>query len=91
MGLGCRALGRFHHLVVIYQENHSFDNLYGEWGSVAGQAVDGVANAEPAHTQQVAQDGTPYACLQNDVRRSATPTARLPHVGNRAVATDKLR
>ena len=44
------ALGRFHHLVVIYQENHSFDNLYGEWGSVAGQAVDGVANAEPAHT-----------------------------------------
>ena len=44
------AVGRFHHLVVIYQENHSFDNLYGEWGSVAGQAVDSVANAEPAHT-----------------------------------------
>lgn len=68
------ALGRFHHLVVIYQENHSFDNLYGEWGSVAGQAVDGVANAEPAHTQQVAQDGTPYACLpQNDVNLTSPP------------------
>lgn len=26
--------GGYKHLVVIYQENHSFDNLYGSWGSV---------------------------------------------------------
>ena len=25
------------HLVVIYEENHSFDNLYGEWGAVNGR------------------------------------------------------
>ena len=27
-------IGGFKHLVVIYEENHSFDNLYGTWGSV---------------------------------------------------------
>src|SRR5436305_644969 len=26
-------LGHFKHIVVIYEENHSFDNLYGLWGS----------------------------------------------------------
>jgi phospholipase C len=51
------------HLVVIYQENHSFDNLYGTW-----EGVNGVANADAAHSRQVGQNGTPYACLlQNDV------------------------
>src|SRR4051812_32851809 len=34
--------GGFKHLVVIYLENHSFDNLYGGWGSVNGQPVDGL-------------------------------------------------
>jgi acid phosphatase len=51
------------HVVVIYQENHSFDNLYGGW-----ERVNGLADADAAHTTQVAQDGTPYSCLlQNDV------------------------
>src|SRR6478735_12284467 len=60
------------HIVVIYEENHSFDNLYGGWGAVNGQAVDGLAAADPAHTTQVAQDGTPYTCLpQNDVNLAA--------------------
>ena len=60
--------GGYKHLVVIYEENHSFDNLYGGWGSVNGQHVDGLSQATPAKTTQVAQDGTPYQCLlQNDV------------------------
>src|SRR6478736_5559224 len=60
--------GGYKHLVVIYEENHSFDNLYGGWGPVNGQHVEGLAAADPAHTTQVAQDGTPYTCLpQNDV------------------------
>jgi acid phosphatase len=64
-------LGRSKHLVVIYEENHSFDNLYGEWGPVNGQPVDGVP-ADPV--RQVAQDGTPYACLpQNDVNLTSPP------------------
>lgn len=56
-------LGKIDHIVVIYQENHSFDNLYGGW-----EHVDGLAAADPAHTTQIDQAGNPYACLpQNDV------------------------
>jgi len=48
-------------------ENHSFDNLYGIWGSVNGKPVNGLANADAAHATQVNQGGTPYLCLlQND-------------------------
>src|SRR3954451_25070381 len=62
------------HIVVIYQENHSFDNLYGLWGSVNGQEVNGIPQATLGHTIQVAQDGTPYTCLkQNDVNLKAPP------------------
>jgi phospholipase C len=60
--------GGYKHLVVIYEENHSFDNLYGLWGDVRGQHVDGLADATAAQSTQVAQDGTAYGCLmQNDV------------------------
>jgi phospholipase C len=61
-------LGHYKHLVVIYEENHSFDNLYGGWGDVGGHAVVGRSAADAAHTTQVSQAGTPYTCLrQNDV------------------------
>jgi phospholipase C len=33
---GTPAVNAFTHIVVIYQENHSFDNLYGLWGKVNG-------------------------------------------------------
>ena len=64
-------------LVVIYEENHSFDNLYGDWGRVGGQIVNGLQNATSATTTQVAQDGTAYQCLlQNDVNlTSPSPLA----------------
>ncbi|GAC1441184.1 MAG: acid phosphatase [Mycobacteriales bacterium] len=56
------------HIVVIYEENHSFDNLYGGWGDVNGQHVNGLTDATAAERQQVGQDGTPLSCLaQNDV------------------------
>jgi acid phosphatase len=57
-------LGNYKHLVVIYEENHSFDNLYGTWGDVNGQHVVGLADADAAHTTQVAQTGVPYTCLK---------------------------
>ena len=61
--------GGFKHLVVIYEENHSFDNLYGGWGSVDGQAVDGTQSVP-----QIAQDGTTYSCLpQVDVNLASPP------------------
>ena len=56
-------MDRVKHIVVIYEENHSFDNLYGGW-----EGVDGRSRADAAHTRQVSQAGTPYQCLlQNDV------------------------
>ena len=57
-------LGNYKHIVVIYEENHSFDNLYGLWGDVNGQHLAGLADADAAHRIQVAQNGTPYKCLK---------------------------
>jgi acid phosphatase len=57
-------LGHFKQIVVIYEENHSFDNLYGNWGSVGGQHVVGRSDADPDHTLQIAQDGSTYDCLR---------------------------
>jgi acid phosphatase len=64
-----KKLGKVNHIVVIYQENHSFDNLYGSW-----EGVNGLAQADPAHTIQVSQAGVPYDCLlQNDVKLTSPP------------------
>src|SRR5580765_2252796 len=64
-------LDKIKHIVVIYEENHSFDNLYGGW-----EGVDGIANADPAHTTQVSQSGVPFSCLlQNDVNLTSPPLA----------------
>jgi acid phosphatase len=57
-------LDHYKHLVVIYEENHSFDNLYGLWGDVNDQHVVGIADADASHTTQVAQTGVPYTCLK---------------------------
>src|SRR6476661_3276662 len=65
--------GGFKHLVVIYEENHSFDNLYGGWGPVDGQHVNGRFHATAARQTQVAQDGTPYSCLLQDDANLASP------------------
>src|SRR5689334_18677836 len=67
-------LGPFTHLVVIYQENHSFDNLYAGWGRVGAQRVDG--RGAPGYARrsvQVRQDGTPYRCLYQNDPSLATP------------------
>jgi len=68
-GAGSDRLSRINHIVVIYQENHSFDNLYGSW-----EGVNGLRNAPAARTIQVNQAGTPYQCLlQNDVNLTSPP------------------
>ena len=69
-------LDGFKHIVVIYEENHSFDNLYGNWGPVGGRHVVGRSDASAARTRQVAQDGTPYDCLlMTDVNLMSPPLA----------------
>jgi acid phosphatase len=64
-----QQLRKIGHLVVIYEENHSFDNLYGGW-----ERVNGRSNADAAHTTQIGQGGAPYTCLlQNDVNLASPP------------------
>ena len=66
--------GGYKHLVVIYEENHSFDNLYGSWGEVRGQHVEGLADATSAKRTQVDQFGTAFTCLQQvDVNLTSPP------------------
>ena len=68
-GHGRDALSRIKHIVVIYEENHSFDNLYGGW-----EGVNGLSNADAARTNQIAQNGLLYTCLlQNDVNLTSPP------------------
>ncbi len=55
------------HIVVIYEENHSFDNLFGGW-----ERVNGLKEATPQ--KQVAPDGSVLPCLpQNDVNLTSPP------------------
>jgi acid phosphatase len=81
-----KPLGSFQHLVVIYEENHSFDNLYGLWGTVGTDAVQGLASLPAGRTVQVDQSGNPYQCLlqtdinlRTSVQGPATGTTTLPN------------
>jgi acid phosphatase len=68
------ALGNINHIVVIYQENHSFDNLYGTW-----ERVNNLRHASAFNTLQVNQAGVTYTCLkQNDVNLVEPPPPRPP-------------
>ena len=70
---GPDPLRKINHIVVIYEENHSFDNLYGTW-----EGVNGLANADAAHTAQLDQTGAPYSCLlQLDVNLTAPPLTKV--------------
>jgi acid phosphatase len=52
------SVGRIEHIVVIYAENRSFDNLYGLF-----PGANGIANATPARYSQVDRDGRPLPHL----------------------------
>jgi acid phosphatase len=63
------SLRNFKHIVVIYEENHSFDNLYGGW-----EGVNGLGSVDISRTTQVNQAGQPYGCLlQDDVNLTSPP------------------
>jgi phospholipase C len=64
------SLAGIDHLVVIYQENHSFDNLYGSFPGAKGLSSAGSA------ATQVTLAGTPYKCLpQTDSHLTSPPLA----------------
>src|SRR5881296_1339289 len=61
--------GAINHIVVIYEENHSFDNLYGGW-----EGVNGRSSATAATWLQVSQGGVTFNCLkQLDVNLTSPP------------------
>src|SRR3979411_130458 len=63
---GGSQLSKINHIVVIYEENHSFDNLYGGWEGVNGRSPGARGST------QINQAGNAYACLlQNDVNRTS--------------------
>jgi len=71
-------------IVVIYEENHSFDNLYGGW-----EGVNGLGDADAAHSTQVNQAGTPYSCLlQNDANLATPPLSATCHDATTATPFD---
>jgi phospholipase C len=66
---------------VIYEENHSFDNLYGGW-----EGVRGLSDADAAHTKQVNQGGTAFTCLLQVDKNLASPPL-LPTCHDTTTAT----
>ena len=66
-------LNKIKHVVVIYLENHSFDNLYGQF-----PGANGLSNAPQSKIIQVDSSGKPYTFLPAIPGTSAFPT-NLPN------------
>lgn len=64
---------KINHIVVVYMENHSFDNLWGQF-----EGANGLADAKKSNITQVDEGGTPYAFLPAIPRSSAFPV-NLPN------------
>ena len=95
---GPTVVGPYKHLVVIYEENHSFDNLYGGWGTVDGQQVDGLADASRCTPPRSPRTATPTgACCRTTStwRRPPLPTTcvdpRARRAGERTSPTSRSR
>jgi phospholipase C len=69
---GADVLSKINHIVVIYQENWSFDSLYGSFPGANGLAKD--ASTVP----QVDKNGQPYSALPPIVNTNLKPPAPDP-------------
>jgi phospholipase C len=67
------AAQKVKYLIIVYQENWSFDSLYGKF-----PGVDGLANAKPENTIQVDQKGVPYPSLPVSINDSKKPYSEIP-------------
>ncbi|WP_051380442.1 acid phosphatase [Bradyrhizobium sp. WSM1743] len=66
------GLDNIQHVIVIYQENWSFDGLYGKF-----PGADGIANAGE-RIGQLKKDGTPYTALPQPLDTSRNPPIADP-------------
>ncbi|GCE12840.1 acid phosphatase [Tengunoibacter tsumagoiensis] len=64
--------GKIKHFVVLYQENWSFDSLYGSF-----PGADGISNASQTALQQVDKNGQPYTTLPQPLLKGQ-PDPRFP-------------
>ncbi|MBE3559673.1 MAG: sulfatase-like hydrolase/transferase [Ktedonobacteraceae bacterium] len=64
--------GKINHFIILYQENWSFDSLYGLF-----PGADGISNADPTSLQQVDRDGKPYKTLPQPLN-NGKPDSRFP-------------
>src|SRR5437763_12900231 len=82
-----KGLDRIQHIIVVYLENHSFDNLFGTFPRANGRAK--VGDAE----RQVDLDGKPYAKLPPVIdtgKKPPEPDPRFPaNLPNRPFLIDK--
>src|SRR5215831_20917766 len=69
---GADVLSKINHIVVIYQENWSFDSLYGNFPGANGLARD--ASTVP----QVDKNGQPYTVLPPIINTNLKPAAPDP-------------
>jgi phospholipase C len=67
------GINKVNHVVVIYMENHSFDNLYGQFSG-----ANGLSNATAGNTTQVDSAGVAYTVLPPVTGSTAFPT-NLPN------------
>ena len=80
--IGCRKnipiptadLDKVQHVVVIYLENHSFDNLYGDFAG-----ANGLSDAPANKITQVDSNGKPYVYLPAITGTTAFPTNLANH------------
>jgi acid phosphatase len=70
---GTTALNRIEHIVVIYAENRSFDNLYGVF-----PGANGIMNAAPTTWIQTDRNGAPLATLPPVWKSGATADPAYP-------------
>lgn len=64
--------GKINHLIVLYQENWSFDSLYGNF-----PGADGIKNASSTALQQLDKSGKPYTTLPQPLN-AGKPDGRFP-------------
>ncbi len=64
--------GKINHLIVLYQENWSFDSLYGNF-----PGAEGISDASPTALKQVDKTGKPYQTLPQPLN-SGKPDSRFP-------------
>jgi len=67
------GLDKVENIVVIYAENHSFDNMYGLF-----PGANGIANATPEQTTQLDHDGRPLTHLPPVFTAQGKPDTRYP-------------